>query len=326
MGVHLKYEDRCHIKAQREAGKTLAEIAKKLKVDKSTISRELQRNGGRKGYRPKQAHRKADERWQAAPKAVKLTPKLRRHITAKLRADWSPEQITGRLKREGSPRVSHERIYQFIGEDKQAGGDLWTHLRWSSKKRRKRYGVRDRRGQIPGRRSIEKRGRKANRRKRVGHLERDLVLGKNQQGALLTVVDRKSRMTFAVRVMSKSAREIHQATLQALRPIRKIVRTVTNDNGKEFARHRQTEKRLQAKIYFTHPYSSYERGSNENTNGLLRQYFPKRSTDFTQVSQRQVGRALNLLNRRPRKCLGFRTPLEVLRKELSKSRKVAFVT
>ena len=326
MGGHLTYEDRCDIKAQRGAGLTLEEIARKLKVNKSTISREIQRNRGRRGYRPKQAQKKAFSRWQEAPKAVKLTAKLRKVITSKIKADWSPEQITGRLKRDGRPCVSHERIYQFIGEDKRAGGKLWTHLRWSSKKRRKRYGIRDRRGLIPHRRSIEKRKKKLEQRKRVGHLERDLILGTKQKGALLTVVDRKSRMSFAVRVMSKSAREIHRATLQALRPIRKIVRTVTNDNGKEFARHRKTEKTLQAKIYFTHPYSSYERGTNENTNGLLRQYFPKRSTDFTQIAQRQVRHALNRLNRRPRKCLGFRTPLEVLRKELSKSRKVAFVT
>ena len=326
MGDHLTYMDRCEIKARGSIGQTQQEIAQKLKVSQSTISREIHRNGGRRGYRSKQADRKACERWQSSPKAMKLTKKLQKYIAGKLRLEWSPEQITGRLRREDRPCVSHERIYQLIGEDKRAGGDLWTHLRWSSKKRRKRYGVRDRRGVIRHCRSIEKRGRKANRRKRVGDLERDLVIGKRQQGALLTVIDRKSRMTFAVRVMSKSAREIHQATLQVLRPIRKIVRTVTNDNGKEFARHRRTEKRLKAKIYFTHPYSSYERGSNENTNGLLRQYFPKRRTDFTQVTQREVRRVLNRLNRRPRKCLGFRTPLEVLKKELSKSKKYAFVT
>ena len=326
MSRHLTYEDRCQIKAQRDCGKTCEEIAQKLKVAKSTISRELQRNRGQKGYRPKQAERKSQERWRAALKAEKFTPKLRKYVAAKLREDWSPEQITGRLRQQGRPSVSHEWIYRFIGTDKDEGGDLWTHLRWSKKRRRKRYGVRDRRGEIPHRRSIEKRKRKANKRKRVGHLERDLVIGKKQKGALLTVVDRKSRMTFAVLVKSKSAREIHQSTLKVLRPIRKIVRTVTNDNGKEFARHRRTEKRLKAKIYFTHPYSSYERGTNENTNGLLRQYFPKTSTDFTKATQREVRHALNRLNRRPRKCLGFRTPLEVLKKELSKSRKVAFVT
>lgn len=325
MGGHLSYEDRCRIKAYRDTGKTLDKIARKLKVDKSTISREMERNTGRRGYRPKQAERKARERWQEAGKAIKVTPKLREWIFAKLRQDWSPEQISGRLRRESRPGISHEWIYQLIGEDKRLGGELWTHLRWS-RKRHKRYGVRDRRGQIPRRRSIEKRGRKANRRKRIGHLERDLMLGRCGQGALLTVVDRKSRMTFAVRVQSKSAREIHQATLQVLRPIRKIVRTLTNDNGKEFAKHRRTEKRLQAKIYFSHPYSSYERGTNENTNGLLRQYFPKGSTDFTKVTNREVGRATSRLNRRPRKCLGFRTPVEILRKELSKSKKVAFVT
>lgn len=326
MGKHMGYEDRCEIQARIAIGQSQEKIARSLKVSQATISRELRRNRGQKGYRPKQAERKAQERWRAALKAEKLTRKLRKQIIAKLREDWSPEQITGRLRQQGRPHVSHERIYQLIGEDKKAGGDLWKHLRWSKKQRRKRYGVRDRRGEIPHRRSIEKRKRKANKRKRVGHLERDLVIGKGQKGALLTVVDRKSRMTFAVLVKSKSAREIHQATLKVLRPIRRIVRTVTNDNGKEFARHRRTEKRLKAKIYFTHPYSSYERGTNENTNGLLRQYFPKASADFTKATQREVRNALNRLNRRPRKCLGYRTPLEVLKKELSKSKNYAFVT
>ena len=326
MGRHLTYEDRCEIKAQLTIGQTQEHIARRLRVSQSAISRELGRNIGRRGYRPIQANRKAQERWQRAAKAIKLTPELQKYISSRVRQDWSPEQVSGRLKWEGRQELSHERIYQFIGADKEAGGDLWSHLRWSQKKRRKRYGIRDRRGQIRHKRSIEKRGRKANRRKKIGHLERDLIIGKGHQGALLTIVDRKSRMTFAVKVKSKSAKEIHQATLRALRPIRKIVRTVTNDNGKEFARHRRTEKRLKAKIYFSHPYSSYERGTNENTNGLLRQYFPKRTTDFTKVTQREVCKALNRLNRRPRKCLGFKTPLELLKKDLSKSGNYAFVT
>lgn len=326
MGSHLSFEDRCQIKALRDSGKTFVEIAKKIKVDKSTISRELKRNRGRRGYRPKQAERKARKRWRSAEKAIKMTTELQRLISQKIRFDWSPEQISGRFKREGLFSVSHERIYQLIGKDKHEGGDLWRHLRWSSKQRRKRYGIRDKRGEIPHRRSIEKRGKKANHRKKIGHMERDLIIGKGHQGALLTVVDRKSRMTFAVRVNSKSAREIDRATQHVLRPVQKILRTITNDNGKEFAHHRKTEKRLKVKIYFTHPYSSYERGTNENTNGLLRQYFPKRSADFSRVTGREVRHALNRLNNRPRKCLGFRTPLEILKKELSKSKKVAFVT
>lgn len=326
MGCHLTYKDRCEIKAWKAAGYGQEYIARKLKINQSTVSRELIRNQGGRGYRPKQAHRIAHERWQLAPKAVKMTKELRKWISCKLRQDWSPEQISGRLKRKGRPTVSHERIYQFVGEDKCAGGDLWTHLRWSQKKRRKRYGGRDRRGQIPGRRSIEKRGRKANKRKRIGHLERDLMIGRNHKGALFTAVDRKSRMTFAVTVRSKSAKEIHRATLRALRPIRKILKSVTNDNGTEFAEHKRTERRLKVKIYFSHPYSSYERGSNENTNGLIRQYFPKKSTDFSKATMPQIRSMLNKLNRRPRKCLGFRTPLEVLKKELLKSKKYAFVT
>jgi transposase, IS30 family len=326
MGRHLTQEDRYYIKAQSDIGKTIEQIAKKLKVHKSTISRELSRNSGERGYRSKQAQRKASERWRGAAKAIKMTSPLKAYITAKLRQDWSPEQITGRLKRDGRRGVSHERIYQFIGDDKASGGDLWKHLRWSSKQRRKRYGIRDRRGEIPNRVSIEKRGKKANKRKRIGHVERDLIIGKGHQGALLTIVDRKSRMTFALRVKGKSAKEIHQATLKALRPVRTIIRTITNDNGKEFASHQQTAKRLKVKIFFSHPYSSYERGTNENTNGLLRQYFPKSKTDFTKVATREVRSVVNKLNRRPRKCLGFRTPLEVIKKKLSKSKKVAFVT
>jgi IS30 family transposase len=326
MGRHLTQEDRYYIKGQRDTGKTIERIAEKLKVDKSTISRELGRNCGERGYRPKQAQAKADQRWMGAAKAIKMTPQLKSYITKKIRLDWSPEQVTGRLKREGRSGVSHERIYQFIGEDKASGGDLWKHLRWSSKKRRKRYGIRDRRGEIPNRRSIEKRGRKANKRKKLGHVERDLIIGNGHQGALLTVVDRKSRMTFAARLKGKSAKEVHQVTVKTLRPIRDLLKTMTNDNGKEFASHERTAKRLEVKVYFCHPYSSYERGTNENTNGLLRQYFPKSKTDFTKVSNRVVRSSLNKLNSRPRKCLGFRTPLEVIKKRLAKIKKVAFVT
>ncbi len=325
MGRHLTQEDRYYIKAQKDIGKTIAKIAKKLKVDKSTISRELTRNSGQRGYRPKQAHAKARQRWTSATKATKMTAKLKSYIKSKIRQDWSPEQIAGRLKRDGADGVSHERIYQFIGEDKAAGGDLWKHLRWSSKRRRKRYGIRDRRGEIPNRRSIEKRGRKANKRKRIGHVERDLIVGTGHQGALLTVVDRKSRMTFAARLKGKSAKEIHQATLKTLGPIRNLLKTITNDNGKEFSSHERTAKRLKVKIYFCHPYSSYERGTNENTNGLLRQYFPKSKTDFTKVSNREVRSSLNKLNGRPRKCLGFKTPIEVIKKKLAKVKNVAFV-
>lgn len=325
MGGHLTEEDRYHIKAQLESGKTQTAIAKKLKVNKSTISRELKRNSGRRGYRPKQANRKAFERWSSATKAVKFNPEIAKFVTECLRKDWSPEQISGRMCLEGGTTISHERIYQFISQDKASGGDLWTHLRRSNRKRKKRYGRADSRGEIPGRRSIEKRKRNANKRKKIGHMERDLIVGTKHKGALLTIVDRKSRMTFAVKVNGKSSKEIHKATLKALNPIKSILSSVTNDNGKEFASHKKTERRLGAKIYFTHPYSSYERGTNENTNGLLRQYFPKNKTDFTKVTTRQVTKALNKLNTRPRKCLGFKTPLEVTRKELSKLKNVAFV-
>jgi transposase, IS30 family len=311
---HLTKEDRYHIKAQWDAGKTVSRIAEKLDCDKSTISRELRRNKGKRGYRPQQAHRMARERWKGAEKAVKMTPELIEVIEERLRRKWSPEQICGRLKREGKATVSHERIYQHVLADKRNGGELWRCLRWSQRRRRKRYGRADCRGEIPGRVSIEKRGRKANKRKRVGHLERDLVIGKNHRGALLTIVDRKSRLTLAARVKGKTAKEVHAATVKVLGPIRRALKTITNDNGKEFASHKKTAKELKVKIYFSHPYSSWERGTNENTNGLLRQYFPKKTTDFTKVAPREVSRVVSELNSRPRKRLGFRTPIEVFQK------------
>ena len=326
MSSHLTLEDRYYIKAQRDTGVSIEKIAKRLKVHKSTISRELNRNRGNRGYRPKQAQRKASERWREAAKAIKMTSELRAFIAARIREDWSPEQITGRLKREGGECISHERIYQFIGEDKASGGDLWTHLRWSHIQRRKRYGKHDRRGEIKGRRSIEKRSRKVKKRKRIGDLERDLVIGTNHKGALLTFVDRKSRMSFAVKVNTKSAKEVHKATLKIMRPLKTILSTITNDNGQEFASHKKTEKRLRVKIYFTHPYSSFERGTNENTNGLIRQYFPKKKTDFRKVKSREITTMNKKLNSRPRKCLGYKTPLEVFKKELRKMKNVAFVT
>ena len=322
---HLTKEDRYHIKAQKDVGKSVAKIAKKIGCDKSTISRELRRNRGRRGYRPKQAHWMARDRWEGAEKAIKMTPKLIRVVEGRLRQKWSPEQISGRLKRECQPHVSHERIYQHVLDDKQNGGELWRCLRWPHRRRRKRYGRADSRGEIPGRVSIEKRGRKANKRKRVGHLERDLVIGKNHQGALLTIVDRKSRLTLAARVMGKTAKEVHTATVAVLKPIRKALKTITNDNGKEFASHKKTAKELNVKIYFSHPYSSWERGTNENTNGLLRQYYPKKTTDFTKVAAREVSRVVSELNSRPRKGLGFRTPFEVFQKAV-RVKNVALVT
>lgn len=322
---HLTKKDRYHIKAQNDVGKSTALIAKKVGCDKSTVSRELRRNRGKRGYRSKQAHLMARRRWKGANKAVKMTPELIRTIEVHLRQKWSPEQITGRLRRESKPNVSHERIYQHVLKNKKEGGDLWRCLRWSHRRRRKRYGRVDCRGEIADRVSIEKRGRKANKRRRVGHLERDLVIGKNHRGALLTIVDRKSRLTLAARVKAKTAKQVHAATVALLKPIRRAIKTITNDNGKEFASHKKTAKELKVKVYFSHPYSSWERGTNENTNGLLRQYFPKKMTDFTKVSAREVRDAQNELNSRPRKCIGFRTPIEVFRKHI-RVKNVALVT
>jgi len=305
--TQLTQEQRYQIKALKDNGITQAKIAKTIGVHPSTVSRELKRNKGKRGYREKQAHQ------FALARRVKAKPKIKletwQMVEGKIRQEWSPEQISGWLKREGLPTVSHERIYQYIQTDKNAGGDLYKSLR-CKKKRKKRYGSRDRRGQIPNRTSIEERPKVVEERSRLGDMEIDMVIGKGHQGGLVTIVDRKSRFTFIGRVGSKQAQEVADVTITLLKPVVDQVETITADNGKEFAQHQRVADELSADYYFAHPYASWERGTNENTNGLIRQYFPK-TTNFHDVTDEQVMHVVNRLNHRPRKTLGYRTPHEV---------------
>ncbi len=224
----------------------------------------------------------------------------------KIQEDWSPEQIKLWMERNEETRVSHEWIYQYIYADKRAGGDLHKHLR-CQKKRRKRYGSYDRRGQIPDRVSIEERPAIVEQRKRIGDWEADTVIGRKSRYALVTLVDRKSRFTLIRKIEHRTAAETKRAIIQMLQPYKLKTLTITFDNGREFAAHQDMARELKADMYFAHPYSSWERGTNENTNGLLRQYFPKGS-DFSKITDGQVEFAENRLNTRPRKCLGARTP------------------
>jgi len=226
-----------------------------------------------------------------------------------IKLDWSPEQISGRLKVEEGIRISHEHIYQYIYADKRAGGQLYRHLR-CQKKRRKRYGSYDRRGVIRNQVSIDERPVVVDERSRVGDWEGDTVIGKNHKGALVTLVERKSLYTVIGAVVRKTAEAVHAAIVTGLTPYKDQVHTLTYDNGKELAEHEQIAEELGAEIYFAHPYSSWERGVNENTNGLLRQYFPK-GRELTDVSQEEIEHAMERLNHRPRKTLGFQTPFEV---------------
>jgi IS30 family transposase len=307
--TQLTQEERYQIYALKSADHTPAEIARIIGRHKATIGRELRRNEGLRGYRPKQAQNLTLSRRRSKQKP-RLSSSHWARVKDLLEEDWSPEQISGWLRREESIDVSHEWIYHFVLQDKQAGGELYTHLR-CRKQRKKRYGSPDRRGQIKQRVSIDERPAVANERRRVGDWEADTVIGKQGGAVLATVVERRTRHCVIAKADDKSARQVKDAILGALQPIDFLVTTITYDNGKEFASHQQINQELGAQSYFAHPYHSWERGTNENTNGLIRQYFPK-GKDLLDVTDAEIKAVMNKINNRPRKCLGYKTPNQVL--------------
>jgi IS30 family transposase len=269
----------------------------------------LQRNTGQRGYRPKQAQIKAENRRKLTAKPLKMTAVAIDWIDAKICLHWSPEQISGWLKQAQGLAISHERIYQHIGTDKLNGGRLYSHLRHSGKKR-KPYGSKDKRGQIRNRVSIDDRPLIVSEKIRLGDWEIDTVIGKNHQGALVTIVDRVSKFTLIKKVASKHADVVTEATITLLKPYLDKTLTITADNGKEFAGHEKIKAALNADVYFAHPYSSWERGLNENTNGLIRQFFTKGSS-FENITDKDVDEVMEKLNHRPRKTLNYKTPHSV---------------
>jgi IS30 family transposase len=304
----LAREQRYQIYALMKAGLSQTAIARIIGVHKSTISREMRRNRGLRGYRPKQAHRFAEHRRAKAAKP-RISSETWSLVVFLLRDDWSPEQISGWLAKEYRLRVSHESIYLFILKNKRQGGNLHLHLR-CRRQRRKRYGSTNSRGQLVNRVSIEERPAIVETRSRIGDWELDTIIGKGHKQALVSLTERKSRLTLLSKVKQKSADLVARSVQNLLEPIASRVLTLTSDNGKEFAKHQEISSALQADFYFTHPYSAWERGLNENTNGLVRQYFPKKH-DFTTITDNDVRMVMNKLNNRPRKCLGFKTPNEV---------------
>jgi IS30 family transposase len=297
-------QGRCALKQTGHSGSEIAEV---IGVHKSTVSRELRRNRGGRGYRPQQAHKLALKR------RLKVVPRISAKtwgaVEKLLRQEWSPEQISGRLWKEQKISISHEWIYQHVLADKRAGGALYKHLR-CQKQRRKRYGTYNRRGKLLNCRSIDERPAIVNHRKRLGDWEVDTLFGKNHKQALVTLTERKSRFTLLGKVSQRSAQAVQNQICRLLLPVRDKVHTLTSDHGKEFAYHEQIAQLLQIKYYFAHPYAAWERGTNENTNGLLRQYFPKKH-DLQQVSRKAMNLAISRLNFRPRKSLRFKTPFEV---------------
>ena len=306
----LTSEQRYQISGLRKAGWTQTDIADEVGVNKSTISRELKRNKGQRSWRPKQAQKLRDERRQACTNARQFSLHDWAKVEKLIQQGMSPDQAAERLALEDSLQISHETIYQYIYADKRRGGNLWRHLR-CQKPRRKRYASgQERRGMIKNRVSIDERPEIVEQKIRIGDWEGDTVIGKNHRGVLVTLAERKSRYVLASKVSSKHAKGVTAAVTRLLRPHKRKCHTVTLDNGKEFAEHEKIAADLKADIYFAHPYRSWERGLNENSNGLLRQYFPK-GMELTDVTQEQVEWAVDRLNHRPRKVLGYRTPFEV---------------
>ena len=306
--TQLTREQRYQIYALLKTTQNQTQIAAVLGVHPATISRELRRNRGCRGYRPQQAHGRALAR-QGTKHQPRLGLAIWRQVDSLLRQTWSPEQIHGRLQQEQGQTISHEWIYQHIYEDKRTGGHLYRSLR-CQKKRRKRYGTYSRRGRIANQVSIDERPAVVTTRDRIGDWEGDTVIGKGHGGALVTVVERASKYTVLEGVLHKTAAAVHQAVTRGLQPYKALVHTITYDNGLEFSEHAGMAKDLEAQIYFAHPYASWERGVNENTNGLIRQFFPK-DQDLRGVTDEQLTTVMQTLNHRPRKTLGYRTPYEV---------------
>jgi IS30 family transposase len=311
---HLNIDEREVILKMWAQRASMRQIGDYLGRDAGTISRELSRNVSSTGqYKPHLAQRYYQKRRTASKEPYRLEGdrQLRSYVADKLMLYWSPEQISNRARIYSKIYVSPVTIYSWIRRDKVCGGILWKYLRQSHRRRRKRYGSKECRGQIPGRRMIDERPKVVNERKRIGDWESDTLEGRKSGGLLATHVERRCRYTIAVKLDDKSADTVTRATLEAMKklPAEKI-KTMTFDNGREFAGFKELEMGLGMRSYFAHPYHSWERGTNENTNGLLRQFFPK-GVDFDRIGQSDIDKMAGLLNNRPRKCLNYRTPTEV---------------
>ena len=308
---HLSREERYQISVLLKEGLTQSQIAANLRRHKATISREIARNSGLRSYRPRQASILASSRSINSRNTRRIDPSDWLSAEAFLKRQWSPEQIAAEVP------ISHETIYRHIYADKALGGVLYKHLR-CQKKRRKRYaGGRDRRGQIIGRRPISERPKHIEKRRQIGHWEGDTVIGKGHKQAIVSLVERKSGYAVLAKVENKTADLVSNAIINRLKSLATKVRTLTYDNGKEFADHASIDQALGSISYFADPYSSWQRGSNENLNGLIRQYIPK-SRPLSTVSDAELAKIEGLLNNRPRKRLGYKTPHDVFNKSFNR--------
>lgn len=304
--------ERYTLAALRQVGVCPAAIAQLLGRHRSTIGRELRRNRTAHDgcYRPSVAQWYANGRKARARRNRRLAPADWQLVQDYLWAGWSPEQIAGRLRLEGRLRISHETIYRYVWADKQAGGDLYRYLRQGRRHCRKRYGRADSRGRLRGKRPITARPAAVETRRELGHWEGDTMLGAGQAGpCVLTLVERKTGYVLVGKLRIRRGAEVNRRATQLIRRQPHPVRTITVDNGTEFHAYKALERATAARIYFATPHHAWERGTNENTNGLLRQYLPK-GESMAHLTQHDCNRIATTLNRRPRKRLGYRTPEE----------------
>ena len=323
-GPHLTPCERGEIQAYSKQGLSPAEIARKMGRDPSTIGRELRRNGSRCGYNAEKAHERYTQRRKACRPKFKLRDgPLRRYVTNAIRdEEWTPEEVAGRLPLDypddPAMRISHEAIYQAI-YGQESLGFLVSFLAQGRPKRRPRGQGKNRRGpSIPNRVGIEERPDHVEDRREPGHWEADTMVGKGRDGFIVTLAERSQRFLRAVKVPTLKACEVARAIIDALldMPV-SWVRTITFDNGTEFARHELIAEELGVDTYFADPYAAYQRGTNENTNGLIRRFLPK-GRSFQDLAQSQLDRIVEQLNNRPRKCLGYRTPNEAFNEDHQK--------
>lgn len=308
----LTEEERYSITALLRLGRTQAEIAEELGRAPSTISRELRRNVTRHDghYRAAKAQQYSQARRRRARRTSWFSAEAWAQVEARLKQKWSPEQISATLADEGVVRISHETIYRHVLKNKKTGGKLYTHMRIMAKKVRKRYNSKDSRGVLPGKRHITERPEEVEKRLSVGHWEGDTVIGRDKRACILTLVERRSGYAVIRKLSARTAAQATQAAIGALAEHGEKVSTITFDNGTEFHSYKQIEERFPVTCYFATPYHSWERGSNENLNGLIRQYLPK-GTCMKRLTQKKCDEIAYELNTRPRKRHGFKTPMEI---------------
>ncbi len=311
---HLTKEQRYEIKAYLKCKKKQSFIAQSIGVSESTISRELKRNSSKLGvYRPDIANEKANERKERFNQKRKFNINTERIVVNHLsKEQLSPKQIVGICKKKNIPMVSHERIYAFIRQDKANGGDLYKHTRHQLKHRKRPVG--GKKIVIKNKVSIDERSSIINNKERFGDWEIDLIVGKNNKGAIVTIVERKTAFFMMKKLKNgKNAKSLADEVTQMLMPYKKCVHSITSDNGTEFAEHQEISKQLDSQFFFCHPYSSWERGLSEYTNKLVRQYILKKS-EFDQYNNKYINEIQHKINRRPRENLEFNNPKELFYK------------